>query len=520
MFLDGRTEPLPRITDVHMDPRGQGGQSPRAIVWALSFVVLSFGIMQTMLVPSVGVLQREFDTTPAGASWAVVSATLLVSAVVTPLIGRLGDRYGKRRTLLWSLAIYFVGTASAIVAPNLGVLIVLRGVQGIGLSLLPLTFAIVREALPRSAVPFGLALTSGLVGGTAGVGLLVGGVLVDYASWNWLFVVGSVVILIALVLTALHVPESPTRASGGIDVWGTVTLACGMVALLLGITQGPVWGWFSPPVLGLFAGAVVILAVFGALERRIAHPVIDIRLLTQRSLLLTHLGALALGVNQFLFYILLPKLAQLPNDLPAAAEAVVDYGFGASVTGAALIVLPGTLLVLPASWSANRVERGFGKRAPLVLGLVLAGAAGILLAFGHAQVWQVVVFNLVCSAGHGFAMAALPSLVNEASEPTQSASANGINTVARVFGGAVGSQIASAILGGVVIAGTGYPAESGFVIAFVVAAGVGLLGALLVPLGRVRRHSPILEEAPEPPVDGPATENPVGAGASSEARPR
>lgn len=468
------TDEIPRVAE----------NRPGPLLWALSFVVLSFGVMQTMLVPSIGVLQREFDTTAAAASWAVLSATMLVSAIVTPLIGRLGDRFGKRRVLLWSLWVYLAGTVGAIFAPNLALLIGFRAVQGIGLALLPLTFAIVREALPARYVPFGLGLTSGLVGGTAGLGLLIGGTLVDYSSWRWLFVVCAGVVVVAVVLTIRFVPESSSRAAGGIDIAGTLVLAAGLVALLLGITQGAAWGWFSPAVLGLFAAAIAILALFVVIEKRRAHPVIDIGLLTHRPLLIAHLGALALGINQFLFYVLLPRLSQLPNGLPPEAVQWVTYGFATTVTGAALIVLPGTLMTLPASWSANRVERGFGMRAPLVLGLGLAAVAATLMAVAHGQIWQLVVFNMVASAGHGFAMAALPRLVNAATEPTQSASANGINTVSRILGGAVGTQIASAMLTTVTIDSTPYPAEWGFTLAFILAAVVGAAGALLGPLAR------------------------------------
>lgn len=475
---------------------------PGPILWALSFVVLSFGIMQTMLVPSIGVLQREFDTTATGASWAVLSATMLVSAIVTPLMGRLGDRFGKRRVLLWSLWVYLVGTVGAIFAPNLALLIGFRAVQGIGLALLPLTFAIVREALPPTHIPFGLGLTSGLVGGTAGLGLLIGGTLVDYSSWRWLFVVCAVVVITALVLTVRFVPESSSRATGGMDIAGTLVLAAGLVALLLGITQGAAWGWFSPGVLGLFAAAIVILALFVVVERRKAHPVIDITLLTHRPLLIAHLGALALGINQFLFYVLLPRLAQLPNGLPPEAAQLVTYGFATTVTGAALIILPGTLMTLPASWSTHRVERRFGMRAPLVLGLGLAASAGVLMAVAHGQVWQLVVFNMVASAGHGFAMAALPRLVNGATDPTQSASANGINTVSRILGGAVGTQIATALLTTVTIDTTPFPAEQGFTLAFILAAVVGAAGALLGPLARTRnfwrRDRGMSDETPPP----------------------
>ncbi|MDF5754485.1 MFS transporter [Spongiactinospora sp. TRM90649] len=448
---------------------------PPAVLTALVLVVLSYGLPQTMTVPAMTVIQHDLRADPASASWAVLSSTLLASAVCTPLAGRLADRYGTRRVLLGSLALYLAGTLGAIVAPDIGALIAARAVQGISLALLPLSFAIVRRTLPPDRVAFGLALTAGLVGTTAGAGLLVGGVLVDHFSWRWLFVVGAVLVLAALAAAIAFVPPLPGTPGGRLDVPGALTLATGLVAVLLGITQGPSWGWGSPAVLGLFAGGLAVLAAFVVIERRTAHPVIDIGLLVHRPLLIAHLGAFALGANQFVFYALLPKLAQLP-------AGPGEIGFGATVTGAALMLLPGTLLTLPASWAVPRIERRFGHRVPLWIGLGLAACGGVLLAVLHGSLWQVLACYLVCSTGYGFAMAALPTLVNAGSTPEHSGSANGVNTVARTVGGAAGSQIGAAILAGTVLPGTTTPTSAGFASAFLAAAVMTGLGVLLLPL--------------------------------------
>jgi MFS family permease len=353
---------------------------PGPVLLALVFVVLSYGLMQTMLVPTVGALQRELRTTAAAASWAVLSATLLASAVLTPVVGRLGDRFGKRRVLRFCLGIYLVGTVGAALAPGVGVLIGFRPVQGISLALLPLSFALVRELLPADRVPFGLALTSGLVGGAAGAGLLMGGVLVDHVSWRWIFVVGAVLIVAAWVLTEAFVPPDSPGSPGRPDLPGVKALTVGLVALLLGITEGPSWGWCSVGVLGLFGLAAVALLGFGVIERRTADPLIDLGLLARR---------------------------------PAAG--------------------------------------------------------GLLLAVWHGQLGQVVLCYLVASVGYGFAMAALPRLVNQASPVEHSGSANGVNTVARVLGGAIGSQLGAAVLTG----------AGGFGAAFGLAAGVAAVGGVL-----------------------------------------
>lgn len=465
--------------------------SPHRILVALGAVVLSYGLMQTMLVPAIGDLQVRLHASPAAASWAVLSGLLLCSAVVTPLIGRLADRYGKRRVLLASLGVYLAGALGAIVAPNVGVLIACRVVQGTSLALLPLSFAIVREALPPRLVARGLAVTAGLVTGTAGVGLLVGGLLVDHTSWRWLFVVGSAIIATALALTAAYVPESAHRSPGRLDVPGTVLLGAGLAALLLGITQGPAWGWTAPPTLGLFAAAALTLTGFVLVERRVADPLVDLALLRRRRLAVAHLGALALGINQFVLYVLLPRLAELPAGLPPDVARLVHHGFGTSVTGAALILLPGTLLTMPASWTASWLDRRLGSAgsaAPLAIGLGLAALGAGAIAAWHATAGAVLGWYLVVSIGYGLAMAALPRLVNHASPAHQSGAANGVNTVARTVGGAIGAQLAAATLAADTIPGTAAPADHAFTLGFVLAATIAAAGAVGLPLARHRRR--------------------------------
>ncbi|MFI6345483.1 MFS transporter [Streptomyces sp. NPDC050560] len=460
-------------------PREAGGARRRqnATLAALVLVVLSYGLMQTMLVPTVGVLQRELGASAAAASWAVLSSTLLSSAVVTPLVGRLADRHGTRGALLASLAVYLLGTAGAVFAPDVAWLIGFRAVQGVSLALLPLAFTVVRQVLPPGRVAFGLALTSGLVGGTAGVGLLAGGLVVDHASWRWLFVAGSVLVLAALVACARWVPEVPAAGRGRIDTPGALVLAAALVALLLAVTEGPAWGWGSPAVLALFGAAPLLFAAFVLVERRVADPLVDLGLLTGRRLAAAHTGAFLLGLNQFVFYVLLPRLSQLP-DRPAVSGHAVARGFGTTVTGAALILLPGTLLSLAASGAAPRLERRRGARFPLAGGLAVAAAGGVLLAVAHTAVWEVVVGYAVCGTGYGFAMAALPRLVASAAPAAHGGAANGVNTVARTVGGAVGSQVGISLVVGVTAADTGLASPAAYTVAFAGAAAVAAAGAL------------------------------------------
>jgi predicted MFS family arabinose efflux permease len=395
---------------------------------ALSLAVAAYGLMQTMLVPTIGALQGQMHIGPAAASWAVLSAPLLASAVLTPLIGRAGDAFGKRRLLLGTLLIYLGGILGAMLAPDAGALIAFRAVQGISMAVLPLSFGIAREALPGHRVTFGLAWLAGLTGGTAGLGLVCGGLVVDHASWRWLFVIGAAITVLALILVYFTVPESRHVSARSLDVRGGAVLAACLVALLLALTEGPKWGWSAAGVLGLFAAAAVLAVVLVGVERRHADPLLDIRQLSGGPIMSIHITAFLLGVNQFALYVVVPRLA--------------EYGLGTSVTGAGLIMLPGAVLGLLASASVARLER-----MALPLGMALSGVGAGLLALWHANAGAVVPFYGLASVGWGFAVGALPKLVSNVVAITDIGAVTAVNTVARTVGGALGSQLAVAFSG-------------------------------------------------------------------------
>ena len=494
--------------DVCAQASASGARSDRrdaAVITAIGAVVLCYGLTQTMLVPTTGVFQHAFGASPGVIAWAVLTAPLLSGAVLTPLLGRLGDQCGKRRVLVGVLVVYLLSNLAAIGAWQIGVLIALRAVHGISLAVVPLGYGVLREALPRHRVGFALGLTSGLMGGTSGAALVLSGLIVDHVSWRWLFVVGSALIAVALTLVLRFVPVSPRSRQGRPDVAGAVVLALGLLGVLLGLTEGPRFGWSSPTVLGLFLLGAGCLTGFVVLARLTTAPLLDVGLLTRPAVLVANFGAFVLGVTQFVFYVLLPKLAELPTGLPPALAHRIDYGFGASVTVAGLILLPGTLVMLPASSSAGRVARrlgprGFGQRAPLALGLAGAGFGAATLAPAHDRPGPVVLLFVVFSLGSGLATGALPKIVNDAVTADETATANGVNVVARIVGGAVGSQLAAAVVSSFPLHGTHLPAAAGFTAAFWVSAGTATVGALITLLAVWPRPT-----APSPRAASPAS---------------
>jgi EmrB/QacA subfamily drug resistance transporter len=447
---------------------------------------LAYALMQTFLIPALPHLQRDLGTSQSWVTW-TVTAYLLTGAVATPLISRLGDQHGKVRLMLISLGVFLLGSVGAIVAWNIGSLIAFRAVQGVGGAIFPLSFAIIRDEFPREKMSMAMGLVSAVLGVGGGVGIALSGLVVDHLQWRWLFGLSAVIVALALVLVWRFVPESPVRAPASVDVPGALLLSGGLVALLLAFTEGQSWGWASAAILGLFGAAALLLIAWVLVEMKVPQPMVDMRMMSRRPVFFTNLTAMLSGFALYMTWVILPNFFQLPNGLPDSLRGQADYGFGTSVTMAGVWILPTSAAVLFGGPVAGLIGRRHGSRGPLVAGMILLGLGAAGIALWHEQPWQVALAFSVCGWGIGFAFAAMPKLIADAVDASETGVANGMNMVVRTVGGVIGAQIGAVLLASHALAG-GVPGEQGFVDAFWVSAVSGLLGAvtaaLVLPLRR------------------------------------
>jgi EmrB/QacA subfamily drug resistance transporter len=423
---------------------------------------LAYALAQTMVIPALPDLQREFGADPADATW-LLTAFLLTSSVATPLLGRLGDMHGKERWLLISLAVFGVGSVVAALGTSLEVLILGRAIQGAGGAIFPLAIGIIRDEFPRDQVAAGIGTISATFGIGGGAGLVLAGVLVDQFDVDWIFWLSVVTTAMAALAVWLWVPESPVRVRARIDWVGGALLSAALLALLLPISEGNVWGWGSARVLGLFAAALVLGAVWAWWELRTVDPLVDLALMRSRPVWTTNVAALAIGLAMFGSFVLIPQFVQTPHD-------VAGYGFGASVTESGLFLLPSAFVMLFAGPLSGNLGTRYGSRVPLALGAVAAGVSYAWLALAHDARIDIYLASAVLGLGVGLAFAAMANLTVEAVPVEMTGVASAINAIMRQIGGAIGAQVAAAIVSSSFVAGGRYPAESGFTTAFVMSA--------------------------------------------------
>jgi EmrB/QacA subfamily drug resistance transporter len=434
---------------------------------------LAYALSQTMVAPALPEIQKDLGTSTTTVTF-VLTAYLLTASVATPIVGRLGDMFGKERMLLIVLGCFGAGSLVAGLSHSIGILIAGRAIQGVGGAVFPLAFGIIRDEFPAERVATGIGLISATFGIGGGAGLVLSGVIVEHLSYEWIFWLALAAVAVAFVATYLFVPESPIKSPAKIDWVGAGLMSVGLSALLVGVSEGNAWGWESGRVIGLFAIAALVVVAWVTWERRVAQPLVDMRMMAERGVWTTNLTGLLVGFGMFGSFILVPRFVQV---IPAES----GFGFGASVTEAGVFLLPSAVIMLVAGPAAGWLGTRFGSRLPLLIGTAVCTVSFTFLTVAHAERWQIFVGTTLMGIGIGFAFASMANLIVEAVDRTKTSVATGMNTIMRTIGGSLGAQVTASVVAAHVVAGTSFPAETGFTIAFALSA-IALVFAFLAAL--------------------------------------
>jgi len=408
--------------------------------------------------------------------------------VATPIVGRLGDSYGKRRLLVLSLVALAAGSFASAMAPNIGVMIAGRAVAGLGGGSIPLAFGIIRDELPPKRIPGAISFISSLLAVGFAAGIVVAGPIVDWLGYRALFLLPALISALSAVATRVAVPESPAPSFERVSLIPATAMAGWLVALLLGLSKAPQWGWGSPRVLSVLGTAIVVFGLWVLAERRARVPLVDLRLMSIREVWTANLVALLIGAAMFGSFSFLPQFNQTPS--------VNGYGFGASITAAGHMMVPGAIAAGLAGMVAARLIARFGIRLLITLGGLTASAGLWLLVVAHTDRWEIYLFPAITGIGSGLGFACLANAVVAAVPSSQTGVASGMNFNLRTVGGAIGAALMTTIVTSDTLP-SGYPTEAGYTAGFAMLAFGALLSALagaLIP----RRERAVSAVMPAP----------------------
>jgi EmrB/QacA subfamily drug resistance transporter len=468
---------------------------PSVILAVLSLGGISYALLQSLVVPALPQIQESLHTSESAVGW-ILTAYLLSASVATPILGRLGDMYGKERLLMIVLAMLGFGTLISAIASSLWLMILGRVIQGAGGGIFPLAFSIIRDEFPNERVPGAIGLVSSLLGIGGGAGVVFAGIVTQTLSYHWLFWFPLAMIAATTYLTWRYIPESPVKTPAQINYRAAALMSLGMSGVLLAITETSTWGWGSPKTFALMTVGLLLTLAWIREELRSREPLVDMRMLAIRGVWTTNTVAFLIGVGMYSSFVLLPELVQEP----ASAG-----GFGVSQTTAGLFLLPSTIAIVILGQMAGLLERRIGSRGSLIGGSVFALVCYVLLVADRSQQWEIYVAAALLGIGIGLSFSAMANLIVQNVRQEQTGVATGMNAVTRTLGGAFGGQLAATLLASN-LGARGIPTSHGFTLSFLMclvalAAATGF--ALSVP--RRSANDPVarLARLPQAPAGEP-----------------
>jgi MFS family permease len=458
---------------------------------------------ETMLVPSLPNIISEFNLSYSISPW-ILTTYLIVGAVMTPITSSLAEIHGKRKILLIVMGVYAVGVTVGGLTTDLYSFIAARGMQGVGISMFPIAFSVIREQFPKSRLAIGQGVITSMFASGSILGLLVGATIAEYSGWRTTFLsILPFAILLPIVVwrfarigevhsdwtmsaaatttTSSPPPQHTTSTDNekSLDVLGAATLAATIILFLLSLTfiETRTTGSNSMQSISQLAilsgGCIAAFVAFLVVEKRATHPLIDLKLLRNKILLFTNIMMLILGFSMFMVFQTIPILAESPS--PA--------GFGDTITGAAAIQLPFSIILLIFGPTSGYIVSKLGSIRPAIMGYAINAFGFFMLATFHTQPWMVSVGLAIISTGLSLGSVGLMNIVLLATPYKNMVTSIGMTSLLRIIGSSVGPAVAGVLMQVWQVNVQGhagsFPAQESYTVIFLMAAIMSIISVIM-----------------------------------------
>jgi MFS family permease len=470
-----------------------------------------------MLIPAIPDLIKDFRTSYSMSSW-ILTAYLVSGAVMTPIAGKLSDIYGKKKILLIIMAIYVVGVSTAGFANNIYFMLVARAIQGIGMSMFPIAFSIVRDQFPREKMSIGQGVITSMFASGAVIGLSVGGTIIQHFGWQaTFFTIIPIAISLWIVIWRFinvnqnqYVEHQPlyleqqvhkksnivnnknndnkynTKISGNktIDVKGALTLAATITSFLLVLTFLETGSDNSSTqlIIGFLVAGIVSLSLFIVVERGAASPLIDFKMMLNKTLLPANILIMIIGLSMFMVFQTIPILVRSP----------IPIGFGESATNTGNVQLPFALVLLVFGPTSGFIISKLGSLRPIMIGTIISAAGFIGLLMLHQSEIEISANLAILSAGLSLTSVGAMNVIILSTPKQYTGISLGTSMLMRIVGSAIGPAVAGMymqsnqsvlIIGGVT---RFFPSIMSYNLIFLTAAAVSIVGIIVAIFLRQR----------------------------------
>jgi EmrB/QacA subfamily drug resistance transporter len=409
---------------------------PTKALLTVTAVSLLVNYVETMVIPGIPIIQKDLSTTATVASW-ITSAFLIVGAAVSPLFGKLGDIYGKKKIFLIVLLFYIAGVGLAGFSQNIDMLIASRAIQGVGFAIIPLGLAIITDIFPKERVATAQGIISGTFAIGAAAGLVVGAYVVQDLSWHWAFHTAFILSIVLFFLVAVMLKKDAPGEKSKVDFTGATILMVGVILVLVYLTEAPTLGWLSyENIAFLIPGLILTVYFFFIFENKRTSPLIHVSLLKIRNVLVANLVGIMSSLSMFLLFFAVIYYAQYP----------APYGLGLDIITTGLTLAPATLVMLVVGPIIGRLVTRIGPKPILVLGASVGIIGMLLFTFYRGTTTELTIDAAVALVGLVALIIPIVNMISISVPRENTAVGLGMNTMLRNLGGAIGPVLATTIM--------------------------------------------------------------------------
>lgn len=408
-------------------------------VWKVLAILSSIATMvmyaETMLIPAIPDLVEEFRLSYNIAPW-ILTIYLITGAVMTPICGRLADMYGRKRMLLLILLIYFTGLVIGLSAVDASMLLLARGIQGIGIAMFPIAFSIVREQFPREKIAIGQGIISSMFATGSILGLLVGAGIIHHFGWRatFLFIIPVAILLVFMIWRFIDLKYVGAKQQG-VDVKGSIMLAVSVTSFLLALTSIEDSSLTDIRTI-IFAISAISLISLLLIEKRVKHPLLDLNLLLDRVILASAIMVMLIGLSMFMIFQTVPILVKSPT----------PFGFGGNELDIANIQLPFSFVLLIFGPLSGFIVSKLGSIKPLMFGSTITALAFSVMLVYYSSPFLLASTLMLTAVGLSLINVGTMNIIILRVPKEQSGTSLGMISLIRITGSSIGPVIAGMLM--------------------------------------------------------------------------
>jgi EmrB/QacA subfamily drug resistance transporter len=433
------------------------------VLIVLASIAIMVMYVEAMAFPSLEKVMASFSLQypkdAALASW-VITIYLVVGAVAIPVFGKLGDIYGKKKMLTIAMVIYSLAVTmtgfSRDISSSFYVMLAFRAFQGLGMSMFPLAFSIIRDEFPVERIAVAQGVISAMFGVGTAIGFVVGGYVVDTLGWQWTYHTVIPFVVLATLFVAFRIRESPVKMQSKVDYPGAAFLGLALLSFLVSVTEGGNLGWTDPVIVSLFAIAVLALIGFVIRQTNTKYPLVRPSLMKVRDIALVNVIAFMIGFGLFGAQSVIALMAQ--------------FKFNLDPLHTGILMLPVSAISLVMGPTVGILVKRQGPKWPVVVGMILPVFGFLYLYANHQTQLDLVIGISIMGGGMSFAMVGSINMLIISTPQRETAISSAMNMIIRTSGGVVGPAVATVII-------AAYSPETAYKIVFMMSAIVMILGA-------------------------------------------